>query len=213
MKKINLITIWVLVLTIFIAGCSVNTKTNESSKGAHLSYEGEMETAIFAGGCFWCMESGFEAQSGVIEAVSGYTGGTKENAVYDKVASGLTNHFEAVMVYYDPSMISYEQLLESFWIQIDPTDGGGQFTDRGPQYKTAIFYKTEEEKELAEKSKEEIATHFEEPIVTEILETQEFYPAEEYHQDYYKKQQSRYKTYEKLSGRKDFVDDNKERIK
>lgn len=164
------------------------------------------ENATFAGGCFWCMESVFEELPGVIEVVSGYTGGHKENPTYEEVCSGTTGHFEAVRVTYNPQQISYEELLEVFWRNIDPTDPGGQFADRGPQYRTAIFYHNEEQKELAEKSKKELEQYgkFSKPIVTEILPASIFYPAEDYHQDYYKKCPVHYAIYSAGSGRKEF---------
>lgn len=202
----------VLVLGLILVGAFVNTMIHDSSVATEESYDGAIKEAIFAGGCFWCMESGFEAQPGVIEVISGYTGGEVASPTYEEVSTGTTGHYEAVKVHYNPQEITYEQLLEGFWIQIDPTDDGGQFSDRGPQYKTAIFYGNEEEKRLAEQSKQDIATLFDDPIVTEILPAQPFYDAEEYHQDYYKKQQLQYKAYESLSGRKSFVEENKERV-
>ncbi len=207
-KRIKDAAVFFAVL-LLIAGCTMTTDNNNPK--TELSGN-NLKTAVFAGGCFWCMESGFEAQEGVAEVISGYTGGHTENPAYEEVTTGETGHYEAVEVYYDPEIISYNKLLEGFWIQIDPTDAGGQFSDRGPQYKTAIFYKSEEEKKIAEKSKEMIAGNFDEPIATEIKEFEKFYAAEEYHQDYYKKQQLQYKTYEKLSGRKDYTEDNKDKL-
>jgi len=147
------------------------------------------EESTFAGGCFWCMESAFQEVNGVLTVVSGYSNGEKENPTYEEVLTGKTGHFEAVRVTYDPKVISYEELLNIFWRQIDPTDSEGQFADRGSQYKTAIFYHNEEQRIAAEKSKKELeeSKKFDDPIVTEILPILNFYPAEEYHQDYYKK--------------------------
>ena len=164
--------------------------------------------ATFAGGCFWCMEPPFEKLDGVREAVSGYTGGNVENPSYEEVSAGGTGHVEAVQVYYDPSVISYETLLDVFWRQIDPTDDGGQFVDRGDQYLSAIFYQNEEQKKAAMESKEEIeqSGRFDQPIVTSIKEASTFYVAEEYHQDYYKENELRYKFYRKNSGRDQFLD-------
>ena len=173
--------------------------------------EKEIKTAIFAGGCFWCMESAYEDQPGVVQAVSGYIGGDTNNPTYKEVSTGTTGHYEAVKVYYHPDEISYNELLDSFWIQIDPTDAGGQFSDRGSQYRTAIFYENEEEKIMAIDSIKRISDKFDEPVVTEVLETSIFYDAEEYHQDYYKKQQAHYKIYKSLSGREGFIEENEER--
>jgi len=169
----------------------------------------QYKKALFAGGCFWCMESPYEDHPGVIEAVAGYTGGKKEDSTYDKVCSGKTAHLEAVLITYDPYEISYDKLLEIFWRQIDPTDSGGQFADRGAQYKTAVFYFDEGQKKIAEASKEklEASGYFDKPIVTKILEASVFYAAEEYHQDYYKKNPERYKLYRRGSGRESFLED------
>jgi peptide methionine sulfoxide reductase msrA/msrB len=169
--------------------------------------EEKLETAFFAGGCFWCMESPFEKIPGVKEVISGYTGGQKENPTYEEVSSGTTGHLEAVQVVYNPLKISYAQLLEIFWRQIDPTDPDGQFVDRGKQYRSAIFYKSKEEKALAEKSKLELekSKRFSAPIVTEIISATKFYPAEDYHQDYYKKNPLRYRYYRNGSGRDQFL--------
>jgi peptide methionine sulfoxide reductase msrA/msrB len=156
------------------------------------------------------MESGLEDQEGVIDVVSGYTGGLTKNPTYEEVSSGKTGHFEAVQVKFNPNLISYEDLLKSYWILIDPTDSEGQFADKGTQYLTAIFYHSEIQNEIAKKSKEEIAKKFDKPIATQILPASEFYLAEEYHQDYAKKQTSSYKRYEKGSGRADYIEENKE---
>ncbi|MBP7280423.1 MAG: peptide-methionine (S)-S-oxide reductase MsrA [Leptospiraceae bacterium] len=172
-----------------------------------VSAQEKMATAVFAGGCFWCMESPFEKVAGVKEVISGYTGGQKENPTYEEVSSGTTGHLEAVQVVYDPKKISYSQLLDIFWRQIDPTDPDGQFVDRGKQYRSAIFFATKEEQKLAEKSKGELekTKRFNAPIVTEIISASKFYPAEEYHQDYYKKNPLRYKYYRHGSGRDQFL--------
>ncbi len=166
----------------------------------------QREVAIFGGGCFWCMEPPFTELEGVIEVTAGYTGGTKATADYQQVSSGRTDHYEAVRVVYDPAKISYPQILEVFWQQIDPTDGGGQFVDRGSQYKTAIFYTNEPQRELAEKSKAALASSglFSAPIATRILPVVPFYEAEEYHQDYYRKNYGHYMAYKEGSGRKAF---------
>ena len=169
--------------------------------------ENEPRTAIFAGGCFWCMEEAFERLPGVVEAVSGYTGGWVENPTYELVSTGETGHYEAVKVIYDPSKISYERLLEIFWKNIDPTDPNGQFADRGEQYRTAIFFLNNEQRKLAEESKSrlELSGIFDKPIVTEILPAGKFYPAEDYHQGYYFRFERNYKRYKLYSGRVGFI--------
>lgn len=169
---------------------------------------GELTRAIFAGGCFWCMESPFEKIPGVIAVVSGYTGGRNMNPSYQEVSAGGTGHTEAVEVLFDPARVSYAQLLEVFWMQIDPTDAGGQFVDRGSQYRSGIYPLDEEQWQLAEQSKRKLAAsgRFDKPIITEIVTAGVFYPAEEYHQDYYKKNPIRYKYYRYGSGRDRFLD-------
>lgn len=165
------------------------------------------DKATFAGGCFWCMEHPFEKLDGVVGVVSGYTGGHKEDPTYEEVSSGRTGHMEAVEIRYDPSKITFTQLLDVFWKQIDPTDPGGQFVDRGGQYGTAVFYHSEEQRIAAEKSKQELARsgRFGKPIVTEIKAAERFYEAEGYHQDYYKKNPIRYKYYRYNSGRDPYL--------
>ncbi|KOO50460.1 peptide-methionine (S)-S-oxide reductase MsrA [Priestia koreensis] len=165
------------------------------------------ELATFAGGCFWCMVKPFDEQPGIISVVSGYTGGHKENPSYEDVCSETTGHYEAVQITFDPDVFPYEKLLTLYWQQIDPTDKGGQFADRGESYRTAIFYHNDQQKEAAEKSKQELAENgpFSDPIVTDILPAQPFYEAEEYHQGYYKKNPIRYTMYRKGSGRERFL--------
>lgn len=160
-------------------------------------------TATFAGGCFWCMESPFDHRAGVISTTSGYTGGTQENPTYAQVSAGTTGHVEAVQVAYDPTQVSYQDLLAIFWQNVDPLDGAGQFCDRGSQYRSAIFTATEAEQRLAEQSKQTLqATRgFDSPVVTDILPAQAFYPAEAYHQDYYLKHPLRYQFYRQACGR------------
>lgn len=166
------------------------------------------KVAVFGGGCFWCMEPPFEQLDGVIEVTAGYSGGEEVNPSYNDVAAGRTGHLEAVKVVYDPSKISYDELLDTFWRQIDPTDAGGQFADRGNHYTTAIFYFDDEQRELATASKEKLdaSGKFNKPIVTAIREAEEFYLAEDYHQDYYLKNVLRYTAYKKGSGRADFIE-------
>ncbi len=165
------------------------------------------QTAIFGGGCFWCMEPPFEQQAGVIDVVAGYSGGLEREATYDQVSSGRTDHIESVRVRYDPQQVSYSELLDIFWRQIDPTDDGGQFADRGKHYKTAIFYASEEQRAAAEQSKKALQQSgiFDRPIVTAVLPAQPFYDAEEYHQDYYRKNVQHYNLYKKGSGREAFI--------
>ncbi len=166
------------------------------------------QQATFAGGCFWCLEADLAELEGVLEAVSGYTGGHTENPAYEQVPTGLTGHFEAVRVIFDPGLISYNQLLDVFWKSIDPTDPGGQFADRGSQYRTAIFYHDEEQRIAAEESRKalEATGKFQGPVATLILPADEFYPAEEYHQKYYEKNREHYRRYRVLSGRQDFLE-------
>ena len=157
--------------------------------------------ATFAGGCFWCMEPPYDELDGVISTISGYTGGTKKNPTYEEVSAGTTGHAEAVQITYDPTKISYEKLLDVFWHNIDPLTANAQFCDSGSQYRSAIFYHDETQKNLAEASKKRLQSRFKEPIVTEIVRATEFYPAEDYHQDYYKKNPIRYKIYRYGCGR------------
>jgi len=168
---------------------------------------GSYAVATFAGGCFWCVESGFEKVPGVVEVISGFTGGDEPNPTYKQVSAGKTGYTEAVQVYYDPKAISYEGLLESFWRIFDPTDGDGQFYDRGTQYRPGIFYTTEKQHALAEASKANLAAsgRFKKPIAVEIVKFKSFFPAEDYHQDYYKVNPIRYHFYTDRSGRTDFV--------
>lgn len=170
----------------------------------------KVEKATFAGGCFWCMVHPFDEEPGIISVVSGYTGGTTENPTYEQVCSEKTGHAEAVEITFDPEVYSYRKLLELFWQQIDPTDSGGQFHDRGSSYRTAIFYHGEEQKRQALESKEalEKSGRFKKPIVTEIVPASPFYPAEAYHQDYYQKQPFHYRLYRQGSGRDDFIRDH-----
>ncbi|MFO7780350.1 MAG: peptide-methionine (S)-S-oxide reductase MsrA [Spirochaetia bacterium] len=171
--------------------------------GGQLAAQDEAK-ATFAGGCFWCMEPPYDELDGVISTVSGYSGGHVEDPTYQEVVSGNTGHLEVMQVTYDPSVVSYEELLEVFWVNIDPVDGGGQFCDRGEQYTSAIFYHNEEQRRLAEESREEIAESHDfgmRRIQTDIRPLEEFYRAEEYHQDYYRKNPLRYRLYVTGCGR------------
>ena len=167
------------------------------------------EKAYFAGGCFWCMEPPFEVLDGVLEATSGYMGGETENPTYEQVSMGNTGHAEVVEIEYDPNIITYSELLEVFWRNIDPTALNYQFADVGSQYRTEIFTVGPEQMEEALSSKDELekSNKFDKPIVTAITEAPVFYIAEEYHQDFYKKQSARYKIYAEASGRKGFLED------
>ena len=166
-----------------------------------------MEKATFAGGCFWCMVKPFDQWDGIHKVTSGYMGGHVENPTYEDVKKGTSGHLEVVQIEFDSDIFSYEQLLEIYWMQIDPTDDGGQFHDRGESYKTAIFVHSEEQRQLAQQSKENLAAsgRFKKPIVTEIRDAKTFYVAEDYHQDYYKKESEHYKEDRAKSGRDAFI--------
>ena len=159
------------------------------------------QTAVFVAGCFWCVEEAFDKLTGVIATTSGYTAGRTPNPTYEQVSSGTTGHTEALRVTYDPSKVSYETLLQHFWRNVDAVDGGGQFCDRGSQYRSGIYYQSDEQKRQAEASKTRIAAQLGKPVATEILAAGAFYPAEGYHQDYYKKNPVRYKFYKWNCGR------------
>jgi peptide methionine sulfoxide reductase msrA/msrB len=169
--------------------------------------EAGLAVATFAGGCFWCTESDFEKLEGVSQVISGYTGGSLKNPSYSQVSSGRTKHIESVEVHYDPSLISYDQLLNAFWKMINPTDDSGQFVDRGYQYSSAIFVHNPEQQHAAEASLKALAQsdRYDKPLVTPIRQAGHFYPAEEYHQDYYKKSPLRYRLYRWNSGRDQYL--------
>lgn len=175
-----------------------------------MTEEIRLEKATFAGGCFWCMVKPFDELPGIHGIVSGYTGGTVSHPSYEQVKTGTTGHYEAVEITFEPALFPYQKLLDLYWPQIDPTDDGGQFFDRGSQYKAAIFYHNEEQQELAENSKRKIENsgRFNKPIVTEILPASEFYPAEDYHQEFYKKNPEKYKQERIDSGRDTFIKEN-----
>jgi methionine-S-sulfoxide reductase len=166
----------------------------------------ETRTAVFAGGCFWCIQPAFDKAKGVIETVVGYCGGSQPNPTYELVSSEKTGYRESIQITYDPAKISYDQLLEIYWRQIDPTQADGQFTDIGPSYRAAIFYGNDNEKRVAETSKEKLARSgkFKKPIVTEILPAMKFYPAEAYHQKYYQQNPEHFEAFEEGSGRVSF---------
>jgi peptide methionine sulfoxide reductase msrA/msrB len=206
--------IWIIIMLLAIGAFAVvfqNAGASSSKMTAEMEVmdkgNDELSTATFAGGCFWCTESDFEKVPGVTEVISGYTGGHKENPTYEEVSAGGTGHVEAVQVIFDPKRVSYKELLDYFWRHIDPTDAGGQFVDRGSQYRSAIFYHNEKQRRLAEESKKALqkSGRFTKPIVTDILPFKKFYRAEAYHQDYYKTHPYRYKFYRWHSGRDQFL--------
>ena len=197
-----------IALAAVIFGCQqANSMENKMASQENVQPK-ETRTAVFAGGCFWCTESDFEKVDGVIDAISGYTGGHVKNPTYHQVSAGGTGHVEAVKVIYDPSKVTYKQLLDVFWHHVNPTDDGGQFVDRGSQYRSVIFYANEEQHKLAEASKKELAADgpFHKPIVTQILPLGPFYEAEAYHQNYYKRNPIRYHWYRSGSGRDQFLE-------
>ncbi len=194
--------------TLVIASTLVLISTHAMTASNTMNSDNDkFQKATFAGGCFWCTEADFEKVDGVVEAISGYIGGSKDNPTYEEVSAGGTGHAEAVQVVYDPSKITYRQLLDVFWRHIDPTDPGGQFVDRGNQYRSAIFYHNDQQKREAEASKEELGRsgRFDKPIATEIVAATKFYPAEDYHQDYYRNHSLRYRYYRYGSGRDQFL--------
>ncbi len=182
------------------------TENNKQVKAIDTKAKAQYDTAIFAGGCFWCMVEPFDTVDGVEKVISGYTGGHVANPTYQEVCTGKTGHTEAVEIIYDPNKISYEKLLDYYWQVTDPTDAMGQFQDRGDNYRPVIFYNSEAQKKAAEKSKADLANsgRFDQPIVTKIEKAQPFYPAEEYHQEFYKKNPARY-ALEEAGGRTDFI--------
>lgn len=189
-----------IISLILMAGCTSAEDTETTKTPMDIE---NLETGTLAGGCFWCIEAAFEGLDGVYEATSGYTGGDEVNPTYEEVTSKSTGHYEAVQISYDPSIITYSEILDFYWKQIDPTDDEGQFVDRGPQYRTAIFYHDETQKAMAKESREALDSSgdLDGPVVTDILPATVFYPAEEYHQDYYKKRTVQYQVYKKGSGR------------
>jgi peptide methionine sulfoxide reductase msrA/msrB len=197
-----------IIISAFFIFLACQESTNTTAEERRTPEDGSSRaTATFAGGCFWCVESDFEKLPGVEKVLSGYTGGTSENPTYEEVSAGTSGHIEAVQMYYDPEKVTYEDLLDHLWKHINPTDPHGQFVDQGPQYRSAIFYHNEEQRQLAEKSKEALnkSGRFPDPIVTEILPFTTFYEAEAYHQDYYKKNPLRYKYYRHGSGRDQYL--------
>lgn len=196
-----------VLLSCGTTGSIVSTETEIKTAEDIAALSEKYEKASFAGGCFWCMEPPFERLEGVKYVHSGYQGGKEENPTYEQVSHGLTGHAEVVEVFYDPKKISYEDLLGTFWINIDPTDPAGQFADKGRHYRTEIFYYSDKQRELADKSKKELedSGKFSEPIVTQIVPATTFWRAEEYHQDYYKKNPVHYGNYKRGSGREGYL--------
>ncbi len=204
-------TLWIVFIGLAILGVvnlGIAGKDTVSSSGDNqtkTTMDNGLARAMFAGGCFWCMEPPFEKLEGVVSVTSGYAGGTTKNPTYKNYSAG--NHIEVIEVVYEPGKVNYETLLDTFWRQVNPTDPGGQFVDRGHGYSTAIFYYDEEQKRLAEESKKALDMKglFSKPVITPVIPTVTFYPAEEYHQDYYKKNPIRYKYYRSGSGRDNFL--------
>ncbi len=200
----------VMVISTVYVGCAATEKTPTTSAidNPYAPTDANLAVATLAGGCFWCVEAGYEKIPGVVEVVSGYSGGQTENPTYNMVSAGGTGHTEAAQVYYDPQQISYEGIIQALWRIADPTDNKGQFVDRGTQYRPAIFYNTEQEKQIAEAAKQSLQQSgvYDKPVVIEIVPASTFYPAEEYHQDYYKKNPLRYKAYTFNSGRYQFIE-------
>jgi methionine-S-sulfoxide reductase len=192
-------------LILLLSYAAIAASTNTSSHGQNPSPP-ETKTAVFAGGCFWCIQPAFDKAKGVIKTVVGYCGGTQPNPTYDLVSSEKTGYRESIQITYDPAKISYDQLLDIYWRQIDPTQADGQFTDIGPSYRAAIFYDNDDEKKIAQTSKERLAHSgkFNKPIVTEILPAMKFYPAEAYHQKYYQQNPEHFEAFEEGSGRVSF---------
>jgi methionine-S-sulfoxide reductase len=193
-------TLIFLLSCALIAACTIANSQGQNPAPA------ETRTAVFAGGCFWCIQPAFDKAKGVIKTVVGYCGGSQPNPTYELVSSEKTGYRESIQITYDPAKISYDQLLDIYWRQIDPTQADGQFTDIGPSYRAAIFYGNNDEKKIAETSKEKLARSgkFKKPIVTEILPTMKFYPAEAYHQKYYQQNPEHFEAFEQGSGRTSF---------
>jgi peptide methionine sulfoxide reductase msrA/msrB len=210
-KRTILLLVVAVVMTLMTMGYGISGKEGDDMEKKDI--EGKMDTgnrtAVFAGGCFWCTESDFEKVDGVVEVISGYTGGHVADPEYEQVSGGTTGHVESVKVIYDPQKISYGELLEVFWRKVDPTDAGGQFVDRGQQYRSVIFYADDAQRAAAEAARERLSASdfFKSPIVTEILPLGPFYEAEAYHQDYYKKNPLRYHFYRYRSGRDRFLEE------
>ena len=207
MARMRVALVSVALATLLFA-CGGSDAATAKEHGAPEKPPATTEIAILAGGCFWCTESAFDGLPGVLDAVSGYTGGEKKNPTYEEVSEGKTGHFESIEVTFNPAKISYAQVLDVFWRQIDPTDSGGQFADRGSQYRSAIFYRNESQRKTADASKKalEATGWFDKPVATLILPAGPFYRAEEYHQNYHEKNPVQYKAYKWGSGREPFIE-------
>jgi peptide methionine sulfoxide reductase msrA/msrB len=204
MKKLLLILASFLAIGLTGIAHADDTAVKSQPQGSNL------EVATFAGGCFWCIQPPFDKLNGVVKTTVGFTGGTEKDPTYKQVSYGLTGHAESIEIVYDPTKVTYEKLLDVYWMNIDPTDSGGQFVDRGKQYRPAIFYHNEAQKKSAEASKERLekSGRFDRPIVVEIVEATEFYPAEDYHQKFYLKDPITYKRYRAGSGRDQFIEEH-----
>ena len=207
MKRLTMITGFVLGIGLIALTSVLPAFTEENADSQNTTEvvvsDSPLAVATFAGGCFWCVEAAFEKVPGVVEVISGYSGGVEESPTYRQVASGATGHTEAVQIHYDESVISYDGLLETLWRTADPTDNAGQYVDRGKQYRPEIFYHSDLQREAAVRSKQKLSEsgRYENPVVIAITPATEFYPAEDYHQDYYKKNPVRYKIYRTGCGR------------
>lgn len=211
MKKTYQIFLVILtqILTISLISCSEAKNGEESTSNEKIEEEfnGPIDLATFAGGCFWCIEAPFEGINGIVSVVSGYSGGKEKNPTYADVSAGKTSHKEAVQIKYNPEVISYSELVDIFWQQFDPTDAGGSFYDRGSQYESAIFFHNASQKQVAETSKKRLdkSGKFNKSVITPIVKFDAFYPAEDYHQDYYEKNPDEYYAYRRGSGRDAFI--------
>ena len=213
MTKITISALLVLSVIGVIAYMSIFKEKkdpfeNINQQHQSLLQDDSLKVATFSGGCFWCMEGPFESLDGVTEVISGFAGGTVENPTYEQVVGGSTDHRESVQVFYNPNQITFAEILKIYWQQIDPTDAQGQFADRGNHYTTAIFYQSPEDQTEAERQVKDLNEKgiYDKPIVTQVLPFSSFYPAEEYHQDFYKKSATYYSQYKKGSGRQDYID-------
>jgi peptide methionine sulfoxide reductase msrA/msrB len=197
-----------LLIVVIVAVIAISRYAESNQQGLSTEKTEDLSIATFAGGCFWCTESDFEKLPGVENVISGFSGGHVVNPSYEAVSQGITGHVESVQVFYDPNKISYETLLDAFWRMVNPTDNEGQFVDRGEQYRTLIFYHTKEQKQKAEHSRKLLneSGRYKAPVITEMRKFEAFYPAEDYHQDYYKKNPIRYKYYRFHSGRDDYLE-------
>ncbi|MGF1696393.1 peptide-methionine (R)-S-oxide reductase MsrB [Vibrio lamellibrachiae] len=208
MRKRSLFTIFIAAMSVLVVSSLIPVESSTKATSEQNNQSGHIETATLAGGCFWCTESDLEALDGVIDVVSGYSGGSLENPTYKEVSSGKTKHIEAISVTYDASRVSYEEVLDQLLRHIDPTDNKGSFVDRGPHYRPAIFFHNDEQKVIAEQFLQQVESLgiYNKPLKVELIEFDSFWPAEDYHQDYYKRNTVRYKYYRYNSGRDQYLD-------